>query len=143
MRHLLLPVLLLSLSVSWADGLTPSESALKQQLGRDTPDPVAFCGTRSTGNRGRACPHQIGAVGYSAGANLPMNQAANFDSGDPQAPDPVERQSCRPDFAAGLGMWHRRKPENPFKFPATAPPVYLVHAITDKPVEMEQSPRQS
>lgn len=84
-------------------------------------------------------PHKIGIVGYSAGANLAMNLAANFDAGDPQASDPVERQSCRPDFAVGLGVWHWRKPENPFKFPTNAPPVYLVHATTDKPVEIAQN----
>ena len=60
-------------------------------------------------------------------------------AGQPQAADPVERQSCRPDFAVGLGTWHWRKPENPFKFPTNAPPVYLVHATTDKPVEIAQN----
>jgi len=84
-------------------------------------------------------PRKVGVAGYSAGANLAMNLAANFDAGNPQATDPVERQSCRPDFAVGLGTWHWRKPENPFKFPPNAPPVYLVHATTDKPVEIAQN----
>jgi acetyl esterase/lipase len=84
-------------------------------------------------------PKRVGVAGYSAGANLAMNLAANFDAGQPQAADPVERQSCRPDFAVGLGTWHWRKPENPFKFPTNAPPVYLVHATTDKPVEIAQN----
>lgn len=81
-------------------------------------------------------PAKIGIVGYSAGANLAMNLVANFDPGDPNASDPVERFSSRPDFAAGLGTWHWRKPENPFVFKKDAPPVYLVHATTDKPVEI-------
>ncbi len=83
-------------------------------------------------------PHKIGIVGYSAGANLAMNLAAKFDAGDPQAADPVERQSSRPDFAVGLGVWHWRKPVSPFHFPSNAPPVYLVHATTDKPLELPQ-----
>ena len=81
-------------------------------------------------------PKRIGVVGYSAGANLAMNLAANFDGGDPASPDPIERISSRPDFAVGLGTWHWRKPENPFVFKANSPPVYLVHATTDKPVKI-------
>ncbi len=81
-------------------------------------------------------PRKIGVAGYSAGANLAMNLAANFDDGEPASTDPVERLSSRPDFAVGLGTWHWRKPENPFVFEKNAPPVYLVHATTDKPVEI-------
>jgi endo-1,4-beta-xylanase len=81
-------------------------------------------------------PRKVGVAGYSAGANLAMNLAANFDTGDTNASDPIERLSSRPDFAVGLGTWHWRKPENPFVFKRTAPPVYLVHATTDKPVEI-------
>jgi acetyl esterase/lipase len=83
-------------------------------------------------------PRKIGIVGYSAGANLAMNLAANFDAGDPQATDPIERQSSRPDFAVGLGVWHWRQKESPFKFRKDTPPVYLVHATTDKPIEIVQ-----
>ena len=79
---------------------------------------------------------KIGVAGYSAGANLAMNLAANFDLGDPQSTDPIERLSSRPDFAVGLGTWHWRKPENPFVFKPNSPPVFLVHATTDKPVEI-------
>lgn len=84
-------------------------------------------------------PTKVGVAGYSAGANLAMNLAANFDEGDPTADDPVERLSSRPDFAVGLGTWHWRKPENPFVFKENSPPVYLVHATTDKPVEIAEN----
>jgi acetyl esterase/lipase len=89
-------------------------------------------------------PHKIGIAGYSAGANLAMNLAANFDAGDPRAEDPIEQQSSRPDFAVGLATWHWRKKESPFKFPKDAPPVFLVHATNDgiqggAPIEL---PRQ-
>ncbi|MFZ4767493.1 MAG: alpha/beta hydrolase [Roseimicrobium sp.] len=82
---------------------------------------------------------KIGIAGYSAGANVAMNLAANFDAGDATASDPIERLSSRPDFAVGLGTWHWRKPENPFVFKKDSPPVYLVHATTDKPVEIAQN----
>lgn len=84
-------------------------------------------------------PDQVGIVGYSAGANLAMNLVANFDKGDPVAADPVDRLSSRPDFAVGLGTWHWRMPENPFVFRKESPPVYLVHATTDQPVEIARN----
>jgi acetyl esterase/lipase len=89
-------------------------------------------------------PRRIGVAGYSAGANLAMNLAANFDAGDPQAADPVERRSCRPDFAVGLATWHWRQKESPFVFHRDTPPVFLVHATNDgidggAPIEMPRA----
>lgn len=89
-------------------------------------------------------PHKIGIAGYSAGGNLAMNLAANFDAGDPTSPDPIERESCRADYAIGLATWHWRKKESPFTFRRDSPPVFLVHATNDgidggAPIEM---PRQ-
>ncbi|HAH43855.1 alpha/beta hydrolase [Gimesia sp.] len=85
--------------------------------------------------------YQIGIAGYSAGGNLAMNLAANFDSGDPQATDPVEGESSRPDFAIGLATWHWRQKTSPFTFRKDSPPVFLVHATNDgikggAPIEM-------
>lgn len=76
-------------------------------------------------------PHKIGVAGYSAGANLAMNLAANFDRGDRAAGDPVERQSSRPDFVVGIATWHWRQKTSPFKFSKHAPPIFLVHAAND------------
>lgn len=89
-------------------------------------------------------PRQIGVVGYSAGANLAMNLAANFDPGDATSPDPIEHQSSRPDFAVGLATWHWRQKESPFHFPKDTPPVFLVHATNDgldggAPIEMPRA----
>ena len=86
-------------------------------------------------------PHRIGIAGYSAGGNLAMNLAANFDIGDAKAEDPIERESSRPDFAVGLATWHWREKESPFVFHKNAPPVFLVHATNDginggAPIEM-------
>lgn len=89
-------------------------------------------------------PHQIGVVGFSAGANLAMNLAANFNVGARSAEDPIERQSSRPDFAAGLATWHWRQKASPFKFSKDTPPVFLVHATNDgvnggAPIEMPRA----
>jgi acetyl esterase/lipase len=89
-------------------------------------------------------PHKIGIAGYSAGGNLAMNLAANFDLGEGKTTDPINRESSRPDFAVGLATWHWRQKESPFQFKKDTPPVFLVHATNDgikggAPIEM---PRQ-
>ena len=43
-------------------------------------------------------PHRIGIMGSSAGGHLASTLLTHFDSGKPDAEDPVERQSSRPDF---------------------------------------------
>ncbi|MDZ4851916.1 MAG: alpha/beta hydrolase [Pirellulaceae bacterium] len=89
-------------------------------------------------------PRRIGIAGYSAGANLAMNLAANFDAGDASAADPIERESSRPDFAVGLATWHWREKQSPFTYRKDSPPVFLVHATNDginggAPIEMPRA----
>lgn len=86
-------------------------------------------------------PAKIGVAGYSAGANLAMTLTNHFDTGDPAAADPIERESCRPDFSVGIATWHWGKKESPFPFGKTTPPVFLVHATDDKvaPIELPRS----
>lgn len=42
---------------------------------------------------------RLGVMGFSAGGHLAALAENRFDAGHPQAQDPVERQSSRPDFA--------------------------------------------
>lgn len=44
-------------------------------------------------------PARIGVWGFSAGGHLASTAATKFDDGKPDAEDPIERASCRPDFA--------------------------------------------
>jgi acetyl esterase/lipase len=44
-------------------------------------------------------PKRIGIWGFSAGGHLASTAATHFDAGKADADDPVERVSCRPDFA--------------------------------------------
>lgn len=76
-------------------------------------------------------PKKIGVAGYSAGADLAMHLAGNFDYGQPESPDPVERVSCRPDFVVGCSTWHWRETKSPYRFRRDTPPVFLVHATND------------
>ena len=44
-------------------------------------------------------PEKIGISGFSAGGHLASTAATHFDHGKPETADPVEKVSCRPDFA--------------------------------------------
>ena len=43
-------------------------------------------------------PTRIGIWGFSAGGHLASSAGTHFDDGDKDAMDPIDRQSCRPDF---------------------------------------------
>ncbi|MDG2359080.1 MAG: alpha/beta hydrolase [Planctomycetaceae bacterium] len=43
---------------------------------------------------------RVGIMRFSAGGHLSSTVATHFDTGNPEAKDPVDRESCRPDFAA-------------------------------------------
>lgn len=44
-------------------------------------------------------PKKIGILGFSAGGHLASSAATHFDAGKADAEDPIEKVSCRPDFA--------------------------------------------
>jgi acetyl esterase/lipase len=44
-------------------------------------------------------PKKIGVWGFSAGGHLAATAATHFDDGKADAADPIDRLSCRPDFA--------------------------------------------
>lgn len=77
-------------------------------------------------------PHRIGMVGHSAGANMILNLLTHCDGGHPTAPDPIERQSSRPDFVGLMSLWaDKQKPED-FTFSTDTPPVFMCSALDDK-----------
>ena len=47
----------------------------------------------------RLNPQRIGIIGFSAGGHLAATAATHFDTGNPGAADPIQKLSCRPDFA--------------------------------------------
>ena len=76
-------------------------------------------------------PKRIGVISYSAGSHLDMSLVSGFDLGQMNSADPVERQSCRPDFVASMCTWNFGSPISTFKFIASTPPVFLCHAQDD------------
>lgn len=54
---------------------------------------------RSGAEKWQIDPHRTGVIGFSAGGHLASTAATHFDDGNQQAKDPVDRESCRPDFA--------------------------------------------
>jgi acetyl esterase/lipase len=43
-------------------------------------------------------PDQIGVMGFSAGGHLASSVGTHFDAGQPDAQNPIDRASCRPDY---------------------------------------------
>lgn len=47
-------------------------------------------------------PNRVGVMGFSAGGELAALASTRYDSGNPNAPDPIDRQSSKPAFQALL-----------------------------------------
>lgn len=107
-------------------------------------------------------PHRVGIMGFSAGGHLASTAGTHFDDGQPQAADPVDRLSCRPDFMVLVypvifmndkGHAGSRKnllgptptPEltdlftNDKRVTDKTPPAFLAHALDDKAVSPDNS----
>ena len=53
---------------------------------------------RANAEAWRVDPDRVGILGFSAGGHLASTAGTHFRAGDPEAEDPVERYSSRPDF---------------------------------------------
>ena len=107
-------------------------------------------------------PKRVGIMGSSAGGHLASTLLTHFDNGHPQAEDPVERESSRPDLGilcyAVITMGtntHRGSrdnllgpnpsPElvkllsNELQVTAQTPPCFIWHTWEDRTVKVENS----
>lgn len=74
-------------------------------------------------------PNRVGVMGFSAGGEQAARAALNFDSGKPDATDPVEKQSDRPDFVVLVYAGWRQLDLS--HVPENAPPAFLTCAGKD------------
>ncbi len=107
-------------------------------------------------------PQRIGVWGFSAGGHLASTAATHFDDGKADSTDPIEKVSCRPDFAIlaypVITMTDKThggsrtnligsKPDpklldfysNEKQVTAKTPPTFLFHTVEDKAVPIENS----
>jgi acetyl esterase/lipase len=108
-------------------------------------------------------PKRIGVWGFSAGGHLASTAATHFDAGKADATDPIEKVSCRPDFAILAypvismkeGVTHGgsrnnllgNKPDpklvefysNELQVTKDTPPTFLFHTVEDKAVLIKNS----
>ena len=105
---------------------------------------------------------RVGIMGFSAGGHLASTAATHFDAGRAEAQDPLDRLSCRPDFAILVypvvtmgpithgGSKKNLLGENPSaelierfsnekQVTKRTPPMFLAHALDDAPVPPENS----
>ncbi len=70
----------------------------------------------------------IGFIGFSAGGYLAALIETRFDRGKPDATDPIERASSRPDFAAAIYPGYA---PGSISVPKDSPPTFLLCADND------------
>jgi acetyl esterase/lipase len=84
---------------------------------------------RSRAGEWKLNPDRIGLAGFSAGSNLGRSVAAAAGAGDPNATDPVDRVSSRPDFLVLVyGAGRAAEGEQLKDFP----PTFLLSAAADR-----------
>jgi len=93
--------------------------------------------TRSHAKEWNLDANRIGFVGFSAGGEVAGMIETKFDTGKPDAEDPIERASSRPDFNVLVYPWYRpgamKADAAPlFPVPKDAPPVFMVCADDDR-----------
>ncbi len=116
---------------------------LKYRTGQDVKIPLsdaqrAVRYVRAYAKKWGIDPNRIGVAGQSAGANLVLNLAGSYSDGNSNSPDPVERESSRPDFMAVFNSWNFGSNTSSFTFKYDIPPVFFCHAKDDTAYKLAQ-----
>jgi endo-1,4-beta-xylanase len=73
-------------------------------------------------------PKAVGVLGFSAGSQLASRAGASYDPGQPNAADPIDRESSRPDF---MGLIYGNFPET-MNASDKSPPAFLMVGALDQ-----------
>lgn len=109
-------------------------------------------------------PKRIGILGFSAGGHLASTIATHYDAGNPEAADPIDRASSKPDVqiliypvitmgptghkGSRVNLFGKEKADDPALIDllsnekhvnAQTPPAFVVHAVEDKVVPISNS----
>ena len=154
----------------WLNSIGVSAFVLKYRLGPRYNHPAmiwdvqrALRFVRAKASDWKIDPQRVGVMGFSAGGHLASTAATHFDDGNPQAQDPVDRFSSRPDIAilcypvitladpfTHAGSRKNLLGEQPSKelleflsnekqVTAKTPPTFLFHTVDDGAVPVENS----
>lgn len=94
---------------------------------------------RANAEKWKLDPKKIGHVGFSAGGEQTARLALTFDAGDPNAEDPIERVSCRPDWIVLVYPGWVPGTMDLDSVPKELPPTFLVCAGTGDVFHAEQT----
>jgi acetyl esterase/lipase len=158
---------------NWFNAMGVSAFVLKYRLGPRYHHPIelgdaqrAIRIVRARGARDfGVAPDRIGMMGFSAGGHLTSTAGTHFDGGNPDAPDPIDRVSSRPDFlilcypvisfdpaithAGSVRNLLGANPDpqliedlsNDLRVTPQTPPTFLFHTANDPAVPVENSVR--
>jgi acetyl esterase/lipase len=155
----------------WLNALGITAFVLKYRLGPRYHHPAplqdaarAIRTVRARATEWNVDPKRIGILGFSAGGHVASTIGTHFDSGKPDASDPIERVSSRPDLmiliysvitmgefthAGSKRMLLGENPptdlvallSNEEQVTKETPPAFLVHTANDPAVPVENSLR--
>jgi acetyl esterase/lipase len=156
----------------WFNAMGVSAFVLKYRLGPKYHHPIelgdaqrAIRTVRARAQEFGVLADRIGMMGFSAGGHLTATAGTHFDAGKPDAADPVERASSRPDFLilgypvissdpaiAHAGSFKNLLGEHPdarlledlsndLRVTPDTPPTFLFHTNADTGVPAENSVR--
>ena len=154
----------------WLNQRGVAAFVLKYRLGKRYRHPApmhdvqrAIRTVRANAREWKIEPKKVGVWGFSAGGHLASTAATHFDDGKADADDPIEKESCRPDFAilaypvitmtdphthgGSRGNLLGNAPDAKLidslssekQVTAKTPPTFLFHTTEDKVVPVENS----
>jgi acetyl esterase/lipase len=154
----------------WLNTLGVTAAVLRYRLGPRYKHPAmgddvfrALRTVRANAAEWKLDPLRIGVLGFSAGGHLASTASTHYDAGNPTSPDPIERQSSRPDLSILIYPVISMKPpyghmgsqknlfgptpdpalldrySNETQITHDVPPTFLVHSTDDTVVPIENA----